>query len=928
VKLKILALSQDISLLNIVDYILYKDYKIVKSTSFENLDVEFNSFDLIIIDLPYWENNSNINRVLQGHNNIPLIILTEDKSSDLISSLKNNFHVKSVLKEPLSKKELKESVKELIKKKKSKKERDKDYDKWEEKNEPRIASPIEEIAAGSDTIFFRLTDLQDKRIEYISDNYKNVLGINGNIAYLKDLTGEHEIPFISPASPTYSVVYKINSDSGFKIVKETGRGIFDANKYLKNIEGTIIDYSKDYLKEKLLEFTSLLLKEAGNKSEPSEFINKVVYLFSEKFSEKEIQLSIIFLGKDYFVKDFITTDFSVSSDITSAEKKLGEVILFSLDSSSDLILKSFTDILSNIIVTYYLHHGIEEKYNSETSRLSQELNLITGRLAQAESAFHDKARSYDNLNELFSSAMKDFKTISSKLNRSVIILETNADGKFLSANENYYRAVASDRAAFVGKYFDDIFENSNWQNFQFEFFNNANQELTLRQKNKEGKSFYLSFHIAREESDNGYKFVFYGKDKTEAKTLELELNKQVTEYNAKVTELIDARKANELLWEEMNTLKEELKGKDELIKKQEKKLLKAEEKEAKAVEFVPPASETKEYNLDKNEAESIFREDIEQKIEETKNVIEEEKDENETIFKNLRGIDFKIGLANAYDNIDTYNEILVNFENDYIGFMNDIKGMYLVNDNEYIKSRLLTLAEESKYMGAEDLEKSAQLFHDKLADNKINNFDFELSVLGVHLNFTLESIRKYKDEYSLLEPKQTYSAADTEVREEINAEYKVEAVPENTKDDILSPEVFDVINSGDNIIEEEPKLSISLAPAKKDEPQTIPNETVSEDIIEENKTIEDVTEEIYSNHTITEADKEVEKPDNTFTILVKDLKSSVENSEDISVLKEKLFKLKFENNDFSKIEKIEALELSIEQGNNSQSISLLDELKS
>lgn len=927
-KLKILALSQDISLLNIVDYILYKDYKIVKSTSFENLDVEFNSFDLIIIDLPYWENNSNINRVLQGHNNIPLIILTEDKSSDLISSLKNNFHVKSVLKEPLSKKELKESVKELIKKKKSKKERDKDYDKWEEKNEPRIASPIEEIAAGSDTIFFRLTDLQDKRIEYISDNYKNVLGINGNIAYLKDLTGEHEIPFISPASPTYSVVYKINSDSGFKIVKETGRGIFDANKYLKNIEGTIIDYSKDYLKEKLLEFTSLLLKEAGNKSEPSEFINKVVYLFSEKFSEKEIQLSIIFLGKDYFVKDFITTDFSVSSDITSAEKKLGEVILFSLDSSSDLILKSFTDILSNIIVTYYLHHGIEEKYNSETSRLSQELNLITGRLAQAESAFHDKARSYDNLNELFSSAMKDFKTISSKLNRSVIILETNADGKFLSANENYYRAVASDRAAFVGKYFDDIFENSNWQNFQFEFFNNANQELTLRQKNKEGKSFYLSFHIAREESDNGYKFVFYGKDKTEAKTLELELNKQVTEYNAKVTELIDARKANELLWEEMNTLKEELKGKDELIKKQEKKLLKAEEKEAKAVEFVPPASETKEYNLDKNEAESIFREDIEQKIEETKNVIEEEKDENETIFKNLRGIDFKIGLANAYDNIDTYNEILVNFENDYIGFMNDIKGMYLVNDNEYIKSRLLTLAEESKYMGAEDLEKSAQLFHDKLADNKINNFDFELSVLGVHLNFTLESIRKYKDEYSLLEPKQTYSAADTEVREEINAEYKVEAVPENTKDDILSPEVFDVINSGDNIIEEEPKLSISLAPAKKDEPQTIPNETVSEDIIEENKTIEDVTEEIYSNHTITEADKEVEKPDNTFTILVKDLKSSVENSEDISVLKEKLFKLKFENNDFSKIEKIEALELSIEQGNNSQSISLLDELKS
>lgn len=65
--------------------------------------------------------------------------------------------------------------------------------------------------------------------------------------------------------------------------------------------------------------------------------------------------------------------------------------------------------------------------------------------------------------------------------------------------------------------------------------------------------------------------------KQKQKSLEIELGKQISEYNSKVTELIDAKKANELLWEEMNTLKEEMKTKDEVIKKQEKKLLKTEE---------------------------------------------------------------------------------------------------------------------------------------------------------------------------------------------------------------------------------------------------------------------------------------------------------------------------------------------------------------
>ena len=918
-KLKILALSQDISLLNVIDYILYKDNKIVKSTSFENLDVELNSFDLMIIDLPYWQSNSNINKVLLAHNNIPIIILTEDKSSPLISILKNDFHVRTVLKEPLSKKELKETVKELGKKKKHKK----DKDRSEEIIDNFYSSPVEDLVNKSEVIFFRITDLQEKRIEFISDNFKNVLGLNDNIGNLKDLTDENEIPFISQSEPYYTLVYKLKNNSSFKVVKETGKGIFDANKYLTNVEGTIADYTETYLKNKLLKLLTVILNSENSLLDTSEFIRSIIHNFSQEIPKELVQLSVFFSNRDFFAKDFLTTDFLITGDINSEDKKLGEVLLFSLNNNFDEILKEFATILAAIIFYRYRLDNINAKYSDETSKLNQNLSAISTRLTQAETAFHDKASSYDNLNELFSSAMRDFKTISSKLNRTVILFETNADGKFLSANENYYRAVATDRAALAGKYFDEIFENTNWQNFQFEFFNNSNQEILLKQKNKEGKASYFSFHISREESDNGYKFVFYGKDKTEAKSLEIELGKQISEYNSKVTELIDAKKANELIWEEMNTLKEEIKTKDEIIKKQEKKLLKTQEDLKEKQEEIQNAKLTDpEYNLDKPEAEEIFKEDIEQKIEEAKEVIEETKDENETIFKNLRGIDFKIGLANAYDNIDTYNEILVNFENDYDGFTNDIKGMYLVNDNEYIKSRLLTLAEESKYIGAEDLEKSAHLFHDKLNDNKINNFDFELSVLGVHLNFTLESIRKYKDEYSLLDPKPKNEEEEVVIENNLSQEL------------VNEPEVFDTFAESkvEDEVVEQPKLTISLAPEKIEAPQNVTEEFVSEDIVEENKSIEDITEEIHSQDESEEVIKtemiEANKqPDSAFAILIKDMRQSIENSEDISVLKEKLFKLKFENSDFSNIEKIEALESGIESGDRSAAITILAELK-
>jgi HPt (histidine-containing phosphotransfer) domain-containing protein/PAS domain-containing protein len=907
--LKILALSQDISLLNIVDYILYKDYKIVKSTSFENLDVELSSFDLVIIDLPYWEKNPNIHKILLSNNNIPLIILTEDKSSSLLSTLKNDFYVRSVLKEPLSKKELKETVKELSKKKKNKKEKD----RTEERNDFYVPSPIETLVNNSEIVFFRITDLQDKRIEFISENYKSALGLNYNLGNLKILAEENEIPFISHSSPGYSMVYRIKDSTSFKIVKETGKGIFDSNKYLVNIEGTITDYTETYLEQCLLKFFKSILDSENSSLEITEYLRKIIHVFSRLIPKDLTQLSIVFSNKDYFTNDFITTDFLITGDIVSDEKKLGEVLLFSLNNNFEEVLKEFSKILTDIIFAHYQKDRSINIYKEDSVKFKTELSLISTRLAQAEAAFQDKASSYDNLNELFSSAMKDFKTISSKLNRTAIILETNAEGKFLSANENYYRAVGTDKANLIGKYFDDIFDNSNWQNFQFEFFNNANQEMFLKQKNREGKSFYFSFNVAREESDKGYKFVFYGKDKTEAKSLEIELSKQITEYNNKITELIDAKKANELLWEEINTLKEEIKSKDEILKKQEKKILKLDEKlhEEKVIQEVKPVTviqENKEYSLEKPEAEIIFKEDVQQKIEEAQEEIKNEQiknetqDENEAIFKNLKGIDFKIGLSNAYDNVETYNEVLVNFENDYVNYTKEIRQANLINDKEYIKSRLLTLAEESKYIGAEDLEKSAQLFHDKINENKVNNFDFELSVLNVHLNFTLDSIRKYKTEYALLEPSQ-----------------KIESAEETLK--IIAEEEFREIAKDVRNEMPETELTIMLAPEKTEELRLNDTELISEEITEENKTVEEIQNEIHSHDKIQIAE-------DPFTILVNDLKKSLEVSEDSSILKEKLFKLKFENNDFGKIEKIEAIESGIESGNYQNAISILDDLKS
>lgn len=884
--MKILALSQDISLLNIVDYILYKDYKIIKSTSFENLDVELNSFDLLIIDLPYWEKNPNIHKVLRDYNNIPFIILTEDKSSDLLTNLKDNFYVRAVLKEPLSKKELKESVKELGKKKKQKK----DKDKVEIKSENYTLSPLEGIVNNGDVVFFRITDLQEKRIEYISPNYKNVLGIRENLSNLKDITEVNDVPFISTGSPYYSIVYKLKHSSTEKIVRESGKGSFDANKYLVDIEGTIIDYTNEYIQAGLYKFIKNIFTPEFYNTDTKDFIEKIIYSFSLERPVEQIAMSIIFQNKDYFAKDFITSDFIVASDINSIEKKFGEVILFSQDDKCNETLKLFSQLLADIILVHFSSSQHSEKSISEISKLSQSLALVSNQLTQAETVFKDKASSYDNLNELFTSAMKDFKTLTSKFNRAAIVFETNADGKFLSANENYYRAVATDKSGLAGKYFDDIFENTNWQNFQFEFFNNSNQEIVLKQKNKGGKSFYFSFHVSRETSDSGYKFVFYGKDRTEIKSNEIELNKQVTEYNSKVNELIDAKKANELLWEEMNLLKEELKTKDETIKKQEKRVAKTQEK---------ADGNNTEYNFDKKEAEVIFKDDVKQKMEEAKEEIKSEikkesPGENEIKFKNLRGIDFKIGLKNAYDNINTYNEILVNFENDYVSFVKDVKAMYLVNDNEHIKSRLLTLSEEAKYIGAEDLEKSAQLFHDKIADSKVTNFDFELSVLGVHLNFTLESIRKYKDEYSLLEAKPKKERITESVTENILvAEEIVIPEPEKDKETLV-----------ENLIHEK-------------------SNPVEEEIFKENKTIETVVEETH-NHT----KEETQVQETPFTILVNELKNSIQNSEDISITKEKLSKLKFENRDFGKIEQIEDLESFIESSDFSSAIKTLDELKS
>lgn len=931
--MKILALSQDISLLNVIDYILYKDYKIIKSTSFENLDVELSSFDLLIIDLPYWKSNTNIYNVLKGYSSIPLILLTEDKNSSLISALKEDFYVKAVLKEPLSKKELKENVKDLTKKKKNKK--DKEKERNDDKSDLFFTSPLQELVNNNDIVYFRINDLQDKKIDYISDNYKTSLGVENYISTLKELSGEIENPSVSHSEPSYTITYKLVSSGEFKIIKESGTGIFDSSKYLKFVEGYLEDYTNEYVESSfqrlIYKFYSLeLISES-----PSEFIRKVIYEFAQSVPKELFQLSISFSGKDYLTNDFIPTDFLVSTEIISSGKRLGEVLLFSLNNDFDQKLKDFGKFLSDLIL--FSHQRDKDIFDlkNENERLKQDNSILKNTLAQAEAAFKDKASSYDNLNELFNAAMKDYKSVSNKLNRSTVVFETNSEGKIISANENYYRASGTDKAGIVGRYFDDLFENLNWQNFQFEFFNNSNQEISLKQKNKEGKNFYFSFYVSREENNNEYKFVFYGKDKSEARKFEIELGKQINEYNTKVNELIDSKKTNEVLWGELNSLKEELKEKEELIKKQEKRILKLQEREGK-IALLPKIEENKENKLDTPQAEVKFAEELKEKIEEAKEEIEIEEAEDDSIFKNLRGIDSNIGLQNALGNMDTYNEILINFENDYLGFVKSVKDLYLINDYNTIQSKLSTLSEEAKYIGAEDLEKSAQLFRDKLSENKITNFDFELSVLGVHLNFTLDSIRKYKEDYEIYEQNNPKAEMETEqVIEKL--EIEAESEPHEEIFDTFTIE-SEQISSEDVATEKEHKIEEAI-----DEKEHLKLEETPEEVLtEENKELVIYQNEIVVNEEIMEIgekgtkeepdlvieEKYEEKELSPFENSINGLKNLINENAEISVIKEKLFALKFQNSDFSKIEKIELLESSIENNSFPQALYILDELKS
>ncbi|MBX7046332.1 MAG: hypothetical protein K1X86_10885 [Ignavibacteria bacterium] len=904
--MKILALSRDISLLNYVDYILYKDYKIVKSTSLENLDSELNSFDLIIIDLPCLESNHLLQSMVKECSNIPLVILTEDKSAPMLNSLKNDFFIKPVLKEPLSKKELREAVKEILKKKKPKK----DKEKQEVFFANYFQSPLENIVNESKVVFFRISDLQDKRVEYISDNYKKIYNGIEKVNTLKDFAGEYEQPVISQNAPVYHVTYQIKNSSSFRIVKETGIGVFDSSKYLTHIEGWITDYTNEFLRAKFSAFIKMAIASKTDFANIADTLSKLVYDFSQEFSHCGISLSLIYKNKDYFTKDFIASDFSVASDISTEEKKTGEVILFAPDNSLNEILQEFSETLAAIISSLDNVSSLKEKYSTETAKFTQELNLTSGRLLQAESAFQDKARSYDNLNELFTSAVKDNKLLSAKLNRAAVIFETNSDGKFLSANENFYRAVNGDKSNFAGKFFDEIFENLNWQNFQFEFFNNANQEIKLKQKAREGKAFFFNFFVSREESENGYKFVFYGKDNTSSKSLEIEINKQVSEYNVKVNELIDSKRANELLWNEIAALKAELSSKEETIKNYEKSVLNDD------VERQEEKQSSKEESMSSGDKENVPVETHDSDTEKIKEV------EEDSIFKSLRGIDFKAGLANAGDNIDTYNEILVNFENDYVDFLPDVKNKYLLNENEYVKSRLLTLAEEAKYIGADDLEKSASLFHDKINDNKVNNFDFELSVLGVHLNFTLDSIRKYKEDYETNNPPVHREESSSFAQQQIIEEQNIEVTEEITEE-IAKVEVAEEIIKEEISLESEPEIILPIPPAQ--ETQTA-LESQDENIESNfNELIAEPTEEKIEEGIMQDTEIIIIE-DNPLSFLINDLKSSIQNSDDISIIKEKLFKLKFENHDFSKIEKIETLEKDIENGNFQSAAKILEQL--
>jgi len=859
--LKILVLSQDISLLNIVDYILYKDYKVVKSTSIENLESGIDDFNLIIFDFNYWLNNYPAHHS-ENLKKIPLIILTEDKSSDALRAIKQEYQAKIILKEPLVKKDLKEAIKDLLKKKKSKKNKEEYSVKVE-----NIESQSESIIDESDVVAFRTNDFDQRKIEYISGNFYKLTGKHDKPVSLSEIIHPDDINRfadikISADSPVYSLVYRIITAHNKEIIlKETGKANFDGRDYLTNVEGTLYNYTAEYIKENLILFLSDIFSQQADNTEA--LLTKIVNDFASiPFFRNQIQLSIAFSNKHYFAAGFEATDYSISTPIEQDGKNTGEVILFANDDNNNVLddsLKAFTDLLKNFILLYSSYYRQHSSAKSQIETLTNEFNTLVNEFSQTKSALADKTKSFDNLNEIFSSATKDYKILNSKLNRSIVIFETNNTGKFLSANENYYRAIEGQRDHIVGKHFDELFENINWESLQFEFFNNANQEINLKQKSKQGKAHYFTFLISREENGENYKYVFYGNDKTDVKSLQIELAKQVTSYNNTVNEFVQLKDKNTSLENENTILKEELRALKEAQLKATEESVIEREKEIEETQ-IEQAEET---------TQKSSQENIESPAEELP--------DNEEIFKNLRGIDFNKGLESAHNNMDTYNEILVNFLNDYSEFIDDVKENHLTNQKDEILSKLQILSEEAGYIGAEDLDNSARLFHDKLNDNKVTNFDFELSVLGVHLNFTLESIKKYKAEYSL--------------------EHHPKVDEENS--DLDEFERFDAASTDIN------------------EDYAISHKEITEDVQRENvNDIFEPVQEVTSDNRI-----------DLLLIDIKDLLSSENSSEEISTLiKEKLFELKFHNNDIGKIEKIQELESSIETGDTENAIRALNEL--
>ena len=850
--MKVLVLSQDISLLNIVDYILYKDYRVVKSTSLDNLESGIEDFDLIIFDYNYWLNNINLTPKADSLKSIPLIILTEDKSSDELKIIKQEYHAKIILKEPLVKKDLKEAIKELTKKKKSKKHKEEYQTKFEnvESSSDKFSESISNgIIENSEIIFFRVNDFDQRKIEFLSDNFYKLTGRQDRPASLSDVIHPDDLYRladlkISSSAPDYSLTYRVLTEHNSEvIVKETGKGNFDGRDYLTSVEGTICDITSSYIKENLISFLSNVFSHQSDNIDS--LLSKIVNDFSVlSFFRNQIQLSLAFQNKHYFAEGFIATDYSISSPIIWGNKNIGEVILFANEHNNNLLddtAKAFVELLKNIITLYYSESKRNITAKTQFDALKNDFDSLSKQYNQTRSALADKSKSFDNLNEIFNSAVKDYKLVNSKLNRSIIIFEVNNNGKFLTANENYYRAIQGQREDLAGRHFDHMFENINWEGLQFEFFNNSNQEINLKQKTRDGKAHYFSMHISREEHNGVYKFVFYGKDNTEAKSLQIELAKQVTSYNNTVSDFVVLKEKYEFILNENIILKDELEKAKEVqqVIQHEETVLHEEE----------VLEEQNEVNQNNENTTAI----------ETTQTTEEKALDNENIFKNLRGIDFTKGLISAHNNVDTYNEILVNFLNDYSTFIDDIKEHQLTNETEDILSKLKILSEEAGYIGAEDLDDSARLFHDKLNDGKVTNFDFELSVLNVHLNFTLDSIKKYKTEYSL-EHKET------------SKDY-LEAEPEENINDVFEPK----------------QVSVSEQESDK--------ETVSDSRID------------------------------LLLIDIKDLISSeVQSEENTSLIKEKLFQLKFHNGDISKIEKIQELETSIESGDNDTAIRALNEL--